>query len=1233
MAPLCFAYYCSGHGYGHATRVSAFACHLLSLPPSIRPTVYIVSSAPQHVFSDCITAGAVYRYAEIDPIIVQPLAYRVDRQKSIDVLKLFLGRKSVILEFERQWLLEIRAHAVLSDAAFLGCLAAKAAGIPSILITNFTFDSVYSYLSTDVIDTPYPKEQSQLAPNSSPTVQHQFAELAPDIPVSPSDLEPLVEQIHQGYRCAELLLLLPGNIPIPSFCVNPPLPSRDWVNVQSNMFHPNVIRLLTEDPSLCQLHPSIPFDNPSSFPQTKKPRSIISTPLIVRSPKQAPSVYTPEGRSRLLASIGVPIDLHDPERTKILVVSFGGQVFRKPSRSRSQSRNSSREPSPDLLPKETATETVNGFGISRLIFLKSAYIHDLKLSLLKIRQPSFPSVTPPRLSTPSHLWIPGAPPASKPVAVPTSPVDFNVPSLATIPPTPNESGYFDLDKIPNEFREPQLLPDPSWIAIVCGVSKDQWDEGGDNEDSGLPEDFFVAPKDIYMPDLTAMSDVLLGKLGYGTVSECVDSCTPFVYVSRPLFIEEHGLRHLLTKEGVGVELLRQSYEAGDWADVVEEAWARGRDSKRKKRADMAAGIVVDLVEMPDEEKVKVLRRHLVSKEERNNGHGEARSIADSDLEAPHVPDVGSSRRSSSGANAGPMREDSEPFPIPYHAPGADVTHDIYKWHADQRKVGRVRSVSFAGPSQQPDPAFEHIHEPGGFRRNYVILRATEQGVEEPRILNNFIDFLFIFGHFAGEDLEEDDDESREEDVEQNIAGTSTSSSTNHVDTTETTPLLKNRSRSKSRSRRRGNSVGPHGNATVTQAVLMLLKAFVGTGVLFLGKAFYNGGLLFSSVTFVFIAMISLYSFLLLVKTKFVVSGSFGEIGGTLYGPWMRYIILGSIVVSQMGFVAAYTIFVAQNLQAFVLGITHCLKLIPVQYFILSQLIIFLPLVLIRDLAKLSSTALIADAFILAGLIYIFGSEIKIVASKGIADIQLFNSKDFSLFIGTAVFSFEGIGLVIPITDAMREPHKFPAVLTGVMAFLTILFGGAGALAYMTFGSDVQTVVLVNLDSESKMVQSVQFIYSLAILLSVPLQLFPAVRILENGLFTRSGKADTRIKWYKNIFRFAMVMACTGISWVGAADLDKFVAFVGSFACVPLCYVYPAMLHYRACARTRKQKIADIVMIVFGLTAAAYTTTQTVRVSIFSIFYSLDDADNFPALQLMLEPATGPPRLGSCDPPN
>lgn len=72
-------------------------------------------------------------------------------------------------------------------------------------------------------------------------------------------------------------------------------------------------------------------------------------------------------------------------------------------------------------------------------------------------------------------------------------------------------------------------------------------------------------------------------------------------------------------------------------------------------------------------------------------------------------------------------------------------------------------------------------------------------------------------------------------------------------------------------------------------------------------------------------------------------------------------------------------------------------------------------------------------------------------------------------------------------------------------------------------------------------------YSLAIMLSVPLQLFPAVRIIENGLFSRSGKGNMRVKWQKNTFRFAIVIFCGLLSYVGASDLDKFVSFIGSFA--------------------------------------------------------------------------------------
>jgi hypothetical protein len=71
-----------------------------------------------------------------------------------------------------------------------------------------------------------------------------------------------------------------------------------------------------------------------------------------------------------------------------------------------------------------------------------------------------------------------------------------------------EPDYFGTEAEQPEVEESSLLPDETWIAIVCGVSKDQWLNQGEE----LPEGFYVAPRHVYMPDLIAVSDVLLGKL-------------------------------------------------------------------------------------------------------------------------------------------------------------------------------------------------------------------------------------------------------------------------------------------------------------------------------------------------------------------------------------------------------------------------------------------------------------------------------------------------------------------------------------------------------------------------------------------------------------------------------------------------------------------------------------------------------------------------------------------------
>lgn len=503
--------------------------------------------------------------------------------------------------------------------------------------------------------------------------------------------------------------------------------------------------------------------------------------------------------------------------------------------------------------------------------------------------------------------------------------------------------------------------------------------------------------------------------------------------------------------------------------------------------------------------------------------------------------------------------------------GGDVTRPIYKWTEDAVGKGRPqRSKSFH--LSRPEPENEvldigSIKVPGGFRRNYLRRaiaspspddRDVEGGAgissnKKPVVFTkSFMEFLTIYGHFAGEELEEDDEAlAPNEYFGPDLADYDAEESDEDREPMEDSALLTPGRRKRKRKERQVS--GTNGSMG---AALLLLKSFVGTGVLFLPKAYLNGGMWFSNGILLFVAVLSYYCFVLLVKTRLKVDGSFGDIGGVLYGKWMRTIILSSIVLSQIGFVAAYIVFTSENLQAFVLAVSDCKTRISIQWLILMQMAIFLPFSLLRDIAKLGVTAFIADAFILIGLVYLYYYDFLTLFSHGIADIVSFNRSDWTLFIGTAIFTFEGIGLIIPIQESMKQPKRFPGVLAFVMVIITVIFISMGALSYAAYGSATETVVILNLPQDSRLVNVVQLLYSCAILLSTPLQIFPAIRITENELFTKSGKYNPYIKWQKNIFRFFVVMMCAGIAWIGANDLDKFVALVGSFACVPLVYIYP-----------------------------------------------------------------------------
>ncbi len=75
-------------------------------------------------------------------------------------------------------------------------------------------------------------------------------------------------------------------------------------------------------------------------------------------------------------------------------------------------------------------------------------------------------------------------------------------------------------------------------------------------------------------DLINAVDVVLGKVGYGTCSEVVAHSKPFIYVSRPLFIEEPGIiANLLEPHGRAVEMPLKDFKAGLWGEAIHRAMA------------------------------------------------------------------------------------------------------------------------------------------------------------------------------------------------------------------------------------------------------------------------------------------------------------------------------------------------------------------------------------------------------------------------------------------------------------------------------------------------------------------------------------------------------------------------------------------------------------------------------------------------------------------------------------
>ncbi|KAF9551858.1 hypothetical protein EC957_004181 [Mortierella hygrophila] len=501
-----FCYYVSGHGFGHATRVNQIITELLK-STTTRHTIYIVSDAPEFIFQDVTALGAKYRNAKVDAGVVQPLAYSVDRQKTIEGVKSFLARREEILQTEVSWLAQVGADCVLADAPFLPCAAASAYGIPACLITNFTFDEVYRFLREgDTLD---------------------------------KDVMAVADAALEDYKNASLLLRLPGSIDIPSF--------ED--------------EILAMETSRSNGSPSI-----SDMDDTEEDHRILPLSTIQ---KQEHDLQQQQQHRQLQAHNKAKEDGNGVAPLAMDVDEY----YRRNSIIRQHSNDTimgDTTPSGIMSPATSTGTTVSSPSPSIIGRFRSSSIAAGSDSSLSMAAAS-PMASKVRSLTRKVVDVPLV------VRMAVNTREDVLRSLGvdelTIATKKMVLVSFGGQRLKQGWGNP--LPE-GWIGVICGLPVEH----------ELPEGFYRSPHGVYVPDLTRAADIVIGKLGYGTCSECIAHDTPLIYVSRPQFIEEHGLIKMMINHGLPVEMTAEEFENGHWQRSILEADRQARDEKEGRRLHM-----------------------------------------------------------------------------------------------------------------------------------------------------------------------------------------------------------------------------------------------------------------------------------------------------------------------------------------------------------------------------------------------------------------------------------------------------------------------------------------------------------------------------------------------------------------------------------------------------------------------------------------------------------------------
>jgi hypothetical protein len=136
------AFFISSHGLGHAAR----ACGIMAAAQAVLPDTHfdIFTAAPAWFFKESLRGPFTYHHLLTDIGLVQRTPFEEDLPETIRRLDGFFPFSDQQIQQAAETLSQRDCNLILCDISPMGIAVGRAAGIPSVLVENFTWDWIYS---------------------------------------------------------------------------------------------------------------------------------------------------------------------------------------------------------------------------------------------------------------------------------------------------------------------------------------------------------------------------------------------------------------------------------------------------------------------------------------------------------------------------------------------------------------------------------------------------------------------------------------------------------------------------------------------------------------------------------------------------------------------------------------------------------------------------------------------------------------------------------------------------------------------------------------------------------------------------------------------------------------------------------------------------------------------------------------------------------------------------------